>query len=330
MDLPPVPRRSRGNRSRRPGGAVAWARHRRGTPRRFPVADVRTGAGPAAHRGGRRPRVRVAARAAGGRPADRRQRNGVFGASAPISAAPGRRTRTGICSAMSTIWERPQRDKPQFAQLCDGGTAEFPHRPLRRRRAAVSAAREIGRAVIDRQADDRAQCSWQSAAPICSSACTSRFRWTGAARCRRARARSMKRRCSIPNAGLRRPLVASSHLARRQRFPQARRLTPEDFEVLAHARLQLAGDPELRLDMSFMPGDIQFLHNHTILHARSPYEDWPEPGRKPTGRGCGRRRRTCGSLPPVFAQCYGQHRRSATAAASSDKEPRPARAARSG
>jgi hypothetical protein len=43
---------------------------------------------------------------------------------------------------------------------------------------------------------------------------------------------------------------------------------------------ELAGDPELRLDMSFIPGDIQFLHNHTILHARSAYEDWPEAERK--------------------------------------------------
>ncbi len=43
---------------------------------------------------------------------------------------------------------------------------------------------------------------------------------------------------------------------------------------------ELTGDPELRLDMNFMPGDIQFLHNHTILHARSAYEDWPEIERK--------------------------------------------------
>jgi alanine-glyoxylate transaminase/serine-glyoxylate transaminase/serine-pyruvate transaminase len=50
----------------------------------------------------------------------------------------------------------------------------------------------------------------------------------------------------------------------------------EALDMLA----ELAGDPELRLDMNFMPGDIQFLHNHTILHARSAYEDWPEPDRK--------------------------------------------------
>jgi len=43
---------------------------------------------------------------------------------------------------------------------------------------------------------------------------------------------------------------------------------------------ELAGDPELRLDLNLMPGDVQFLHNHTILHAPSAYEDWPEIERK--------------------------------------------------
>jgi hypothetical protein len=39
---------------------------------------------------------------------------------------------------------------------------------------------------------------------------------------------------------------------------------------------ELVGGPGLRLEMSFMPGDVQLQHNHTILHARSAYEDWPE------------------------------------------------------
>jgi hypothetical protein len=59
-----------------------------------------------------------------------------------------------------------------------------------------------------------------------------------------------------------RPLYISSA----QRFPEARRLTPEDLEALKMFN-ELANDPELRLDMTFMPGDVQFLHNHTILHA---------------------------------------------------------------
>jgi TfdA family taurine catabolism dioxygenase TauD len=99
-------------------------------------------------------------------------------------------------------------------------------------------------------------------------------------------------------------LYSRLHIGSAQRFPEARRLTPEDIEALDMLG-ELAGDPELRLDMNFMPGDIQFLHNHTILHARSAYEDWPEAERKrhllrlwlsPPGAR---------ALPPVFAECYG-------------------------
>ena len=99
-------------------------------------------------------------------------------------------------------------------------------------------------------------------------------------------------------------LYSRLHIGSAQRFPEARRLAAEDFEALDMLQ-ELAADPELRLDMNFMPGDIQFLHNHTILHARTAYEDWPETERKrhllrlwlapPNAR----------PLPPVFADCYG-------------------------
>jgi hypothetical protein len=107
-----------------------------------------------------------------------------------------------------------------------------------------------------------------------------------------------------PHAGHLSVLYSRLHIGSSQRFPDARRLTPEDIEAL-DLFAELAGDPELRLDMSFMPGDIQFLHNHTILHARSAYEDWAEPERKrhllrlwlaPPGAR---------PLPAVFAECYG-------------------------
>lgn len=42
----------------------------------------------------------------------------------------------------------------------------------------------------------------------------------------------------------------------------------------------IAGDPEYYLDMDLRPGDMQLLSNHTILHARTGYEDWPEPERR--------------------------------------------------
>ena len=42
----------------------------------------------------------------------------------------------------------------------------------------------------------------------------------------------------------------------------------------------LASEPAIRLDMDFRPGDMQFLCNHSILHARTSYEDWPEVERR--------------------------------------------------
>jgi len=38
---------------------------------------------------------------------------------------------------------------------------------------------------------------------------------------------------------------------------------------------ELAGSPELRLDMRFEPGDIQLISNHTVVHARAAYRDDP-------------------------------------------------------
>ena len=81
------------------------------------------------------------------------------------------------------------------------------------------------------------------------------------------------------HAGYLSVLYSRLHIGSAQRFPEAPRLTGEDIEAL-DMFAELAGDPELRLDMNFMPGDIQILHNHTILHARSAYEDWPEVERK--------------------------------------------------
>ena len=43
---------------------------------------------------------------------------------------------------------------------------------------------------------------------------------------------------------------------------------------------EIAGSTDLHLDMDLEPGDIQLLSNHTILHARTDYEDFPEPERK--------------------------------------------------
>ena len=42
----------------------------------------------------------------------------------------------------------------------------------------------------------------------------------------------------------------------------------------------LAEDPALNMQMSFQPGDMQWVHNHTMLHDRTSFEDWPEPERR--------------------------------------------------
>ena len=78
--------------------------------------------------------------------------------------------------------------------------------------------------------------------------------------------------------------MVSSYVSRRyvessQRHPDAPRLTPLHVEALDLLDA-LAEDPELHLDMEFRTGDIQLLHNHTIFHDRTAFEDWPEPERK--------------------------------------------------
>jgi len=67
----------------------------------------------------------------------------------------------------------------------------------------------------------------------------------------------------------------------------------------------LANDPALNFEMELHPGDVQLVHNHTLLHDRTAFEDWPEPERKrhllrlwlapPNAR----------PLPQVFAERYG-------------------------
>ena len=59
---------------------------------------------------------------------------------------------------------------------------------------------------------------------------------------------------------------------------RARRAASTALRVFSSARI--AASPELYFDMDLAPGDIQWLSNHTILHARTGYGDYPEPERK--------------------------------------------------
>lgn len=89
-----------------------------------------------------------------------------------------------------------------------------------------------------------------------------------------------------------------------QRFADAPRLSSAQIEALDLLDT-LANDPALHFTMALQPGDMQFVHNHVLLHDRTAFEDAPEAERRrhllrlwlapPQAR----------PLPPVFAQRYG-------------------------
>lgn len=56
-------------------------------------------------------------------------------------------------------------------------------------------------------------------------------------------------------------------------------LKTDDREVLDLYNA-IAESPGMYLDMDLEPGDVQLLSNHTIMHARTDYEDHPAPERK--------------------------------------------------
>lgn len=64
-----------------------------------------------------------------------------------------------------------------------------------------------------------------------------------------------------------------------QRFPEAMRLTADHIAALDLFD-ELANDPERRIAMLMEPGDILFVHNHSLLHDRMGFEDWEESERR--------------------------------------------------
>jgi hypothetical protein len=64
-----------------------------------------------------------------------------------------------------------------------------------------------------------------------------------------------------------------------QRFPDAPRLSEQQIEALNYFD-SLANDPELYLSMNLEPGDMQFVYNHSQLHDRTEFTDWPDPTKR--------------------------------------------------
>ena len=72
--------------------------------------------------------------------------------------------------------------------------------------------------------------------------------------------------------------LVRAHLTNAQRFPDAPRLTSAQIEALDLFD-ELAWSEEMHLSMNFEPGDIQILCNHTCMHSRTAFEDFPEEDR---------------------------------------------------
>jgi hypothetical protein len=89
-----------------------------------------------------------------------------------------------------------------------------------------------------------------------------------------------------------------------QRFADALRLTPAHIEALDLFD-SLANDATLNMEMEFRPGDVQFVHNHTLLHDRTAFVDWPEPERRRHLLRLWLAAEGARPLPEIFAQRYG-------------------------
>lgn len=106
------------------------------------------------------------------------------------------------------------------------------------------------------------------------------------------------------HAGLVSAIYQRQYIESARRFPDVAPLSEKQIEALDLFD-KLANDPKLHLLMDLEPGDIQLVHNHTILHDRTAFEDFPEPDRKrhllrlwlapPNAR----------PLPEVFAERFG-------------------------
>jgi hypothetical protein len=87
------------------------------------------------------------------------------------------------------------------------------------------------------------------------------------------------RRICAPHNGRLYTHYGRAHIESAVRGPGVPALTDDQVAALDLVD-ELANSPEFVLNMRFRVGDIQFLNNYCVLHARTDYEDWPEPERK--------------------------------------------------
>lgn len=101
--------------------------------------------------------------------------------------------------------------------------------------------------------------------------------------------------------------ITPSNIQMAQRHDDVPRLTPDQIEALRQIDL-IGGNPDVMLQFELQRGDIELVHNHVVLHARTHYDDFPELEKKrhllrlwlstPTGR----------PLPSGYYERYGGYR----------------------
>jgi len=89
-----------------------------------------------------------------------------------------------------------------------------------------------------------------------------------------------------------------------QRFEGALTLTKKHIEALDLFDA-LANDPKLHFGMQLEPGDMQFVYNHSQLHDRTGFIDWPEPSQRRHLFRLWLSIEGDRKLPPCFKERYG-------------------------
>ena len=89
-----------------------------------------------------------------------------------------------------------------------------------------------------------------------------------------------------------------------QRFADAPRLDAQQRQALDLLDA-LADDPALHFTMALQPGDLQFVHNHALLHDRTAFDDAAEPAQRRHLLRLWLAPDSARPLPAVFAQRYG-------------------------
>jgi hypothetical protein len=113
---------------------------------------------------------------------------------------------------------------------------------------------------------------------------------------------------SIPvfnwHEGLLTTIYHRTYIDSARRFPDVPPLMAEQTAALDLFD-RLSNDPTMNFQMELRAGDIQLVHNHTLLHDRTSFEDWPEPERKRHLLRLWLAPEQARPLPPIFAERYG-------------------------